>query len=48
MTIFVVSHEALPEEFFDTRIVVTSTDHFSEMQVISNKKAVKPKNKISV
>ena len=34
MTIFVVSHESLPEEFFDYRIVVTQTDHFSEMEII--------------
>jgi DNA repair exonuclease SbcCD ATPase subunit len=43
MTIFVVSHEALPEEFFDTRISVTQSDHFSDMKIISNKKQVKPK-----
>ena len=48
MTIFVVSHEALPEEFFDTRIMVTTNDHFSEMDIISNKKITKPKSKISV
>lgn len=34
MTIFVVSHEALPEEFFDYRILVNQTDHFSDMQIV--------------
>lgn len=34
MTIFVVSHEALPEELFDHRICVTQNDHFSEMEII--------------
>ena len=34
MTIFVVSHETLPEEFFDTRIVVKERNGFSEMEVI--------------
>lgn len=33
MTIFVVSHEALPEEFFNYRILVTQKDHFSEMKI---------------
>lgn len=34
MTIFVVSHEALPEEFFDYKIMVNQVDHFSEMEII--------------
>ena len=34
MTIFVVSHEALPEEFFDYRIIVNQVDHFSDMEII--------------
>lgn len=34
MTIFVVSHEALPEEFFDIKIFVKSVNHFSEMEII--------------
>lgn len=34
MTIFVVSHESLPEELFDYRIMVNQKDHFSEMEVI--------------
>jgi DNA repair exonuclease SbcCD ATPase subunit len=34
MTIFVVSHESLPEEFFDYRILVNQTDHFSDMQIV--------------
>ena len=34
MTIFVVSHESLPEELFDYRIVVTQQDHFSSMDII--------------
>lgn len=33
MTIFVVSHESLPEEFFSYRILVKTHDHFSEMAV---------------
>ncbi len=33
MTIFVVSHESLPEEFFNSRIEVTTNDHFSEMKI---------------
>jgi DNA repair exonuclease SbcCD ATPase subunit len=33
MTIFVVSHESLPEEFFDYRISVSQQDHFSEMEI---------------
>ena len=40
MTIFVVSHESLPEEFFDQRISVTMPNQFSEIKVSSN---VKPK-----
>jgi DNA repair exonuclease SbcCD ATPase subunit len=34
MTIFVVSHESLPEELFDYRILVNQKDHFSEMKII--------------
>ena len=34
MTIFVVSHESLPEELFDYRILVNQRDHFSEMEII--------------
>jgi DNA repair exonuclease SbcCD ATPase subunit len=34
MTIFVVSHESLPEEFFDYKIMVNQVDHFSEMEII--------------
>jgi DNA repair exonuclease SbcCD ATPase subunit len=34
MTIFVVSHESLPEEFFDYKIMVNQVDHFSEMKII--------------
>lgn len=33
MTIFVVSHESLPEEFFNSKIFVTTRDHFSEMKI---------------
>ena len=33
LTIFVVSHESLPEEFFDSKIFVKTQDHFSEMVV---------------
>jgi DNA repair exonuclease SbcCD ATPase subunit len=34
MTIFVVSHESLPEELFDYQILVNQKDHFSEMEII--------------
>lgn len=34
MTIFVVSHETLPEEFFDTKILVKENNNFSEMEII--------------
>ena len=33
MSIFVVSHESLPEELFNYRIFVTQHDHFSEMEI---------------
>jgi exonuclease SbcC len=33
MSIFVVSHESLPEELFNYRIFVTQQDHFSEMEI---------------
>ena len=33
MTIFVVSHESLPEELFTYQISVTQQDHFSEMEI---------------
>ena len=33
LTIFVVSHESLPEEFFNYRILVQTQDHFSEMKI---------------
>lgn len=33
LTIFVVSHESLPEEFFDSKILVKTRDHFSEMSI---------------
>lgn len=42
MTIFVVSHESLPEEFFDAKIMVTAKDHFSTMQIINNSKTLTP------
>lgn len=38
MTIFVVSHETLPEEFFDKKINVTMPNHFSEIEITSNVK----------
>ena len=41
MTIFVVSHETLPEEFFDQRISVTMPSHFSEITVSSNNRPYK-------
>jgi DNA repair exonuclease SbcCD ATPase subunit len=36
MTIFVISHETLPEECFDEHINVTMPNHFSEMEIVSN------------
>jgi len=41
MTIFVVSHESLPEEFFDQHIDVTMPNHFSEIKVSSNINKIK-------
>jgi DNA repair exonuclease SbcCD ATPase subunit len=32
MTIFVVSHESLPEEFFTTKLYISQVNHFSEIQ----------------
>tara|TARA_Y100000389_G_scaffold204849_1_gene260150 strand:- start:10543 stop:12231 length:1689 start_codon:yes stop_codon:yes gene_type:complete len=40
MTIFVVSHETLPEEYFDERINVTMPNHFSELEIIQNTKTL--------
>lgn len=34
MTVFVVSHEALPEEFFDKKIMVSMPNHFSEIKIV--------------
>lgn len=49
MTIFVVSHESLPEEFFDTKINVTMPNHFSEIMITSNIQNKKePTNSIKV
>lgn len=39
MTIFVVSHEALPEEFFDSKISVKMVDGFSDMKITSSTKS---------
>lgn len=36
MSIFVVSHESLPEEFFDKKIKVSMPNHFSEITIESN------------
>lgn len=38
MTVFVVSHETLPEEYFDEHINVSMPNHFSEMEITSNNK----------
>lgn len=38
MTIFVVSHESLPEEFFNRKILVSNKDHFSHIEIIDTKK----------
>lgn len=42
MSIFVVSHESLPEEFFDAKIIVTTKDHFSDMKIVTNSKTLTP------
>jgi DNA repair exonuclease SbcCD ATPase subunit len=47
MTIFVVSHESLPEEFFDQRIDVTMPNHFSEIKVTSNIAEIKEPTSLS-
>ena len=39
MTVFVVSNESLPEEFFDSKIEVEEKNYFSEMKVINLKAA---------
>lgn len=35
MTIFVISHDMLPEEFFDMKIFVENKEHFSDMKIVS-------------
>ena len=35
MTIFVISHDMLPEELFDMKIFVENTDHFSDMKIVN-------------
>ena len=34
MTVFVISHDPLPEEFFDTKLMVENTDHFSDIRFL--------------
>lgn len=34
MTVFVISHDPLPEEYFDTKIQVENTDHFSDLAIV--------------
>jgi DNA repair exonuclease SbcCD ATPase subunit len=34
MTVFVISHDPLPEEYFDTKILVENFDHFSDLTII--------------
>lgn len=34
MTVFVISHDPLPEEYFDNKIQVENTDHFSDLKLI--------------
>jgi exonuclease SbcC len=41
MTIFVVSNESLPEEFFDQKIMVSMPNHFSEIEIKSGVRAEK-------
>lgn len=33
MTVFVISHDPLPEEFFDMKLMVENVDHFSDIRV---------------
>lgn len=33
MTVFVISHDPLPEEFFDIKVFVENKDHFSDIRV---------------
>lgn len=33
MTVFVISHDPLPEEYFDTKIQVENTDYFSDLTI---------------
>jgi DNA repair exonuclease SbcCD ATPase subunit len=33
MTVFVISHDPLPEEFFDIKLFVENKDHFSDIRV---------------
>jgi DNA repair exonuclease SbcCD ATPase subunit len=33
MTVFVISHDPLPEEFFDTKVFVENKDHFSDIRI---------------
>jgi len=33
MTVFVISHDPLPEEFFDVKLFVENKDHFSDIRV---------------
>ena len=34
MTVFVISHDPLPEEYFDTKIQVENSDHFSDLRIV--------------
>lgn len=34
MTVFVISHDPLPEEYFDTKIQVENNEHFSDLRII--------------
>jgi DNA repair exonuclease SbcCD ATPase subunit len=38
MTIFVVSHESLPEEFFNKKIQVSMPQHYSEMKIVETER----------
>ena len=35
MSIFVISHDMLPEELFDMKIFVENNDHFSDMKIVN-------------
>jgi DNA repair exonuclease SbcCD ATPase subunit len=43
LTIFVISHDPLPEELFDKKIMITKDNFFSEMNILSKNKSERTK-----